>query len=138
MLSARQQESADGERAGSGKTTFMQRVNSYLHSRNQPPYILNLDPAVTHLPFTANIDIRDTVDYHEVMKQLRCCRSLATIVIKLMRIGQVQPRPERRDPDRAQPLHDKVRPGAHPRREARDDGRVCSSSNCPSSQRRRG
>ncbi|KAK4704875.1 GPN-loop GTPase, partial [Phenoliferia sp. Uapishka_3] len=55
--------------AGSGKTTFMQRVNSYLHSRNQPPYILNLDPAVTHLPFTANIDIRDTVDYQEVMKQ---------------------------------------------------------------------
>lgn len=56
-------------RAGSGKTTFMQRVNSYLHSRNQPPYILNLDPAVTHMPFTANIDIRDTVDYQEVMKQ---------------------------------------------------------------------
>lgn len=55
--------------AGSGKTTFMQRVNSYLHEKNQPPYILNLDPAVTHLPFTANIDIRDTVDYHEVMKQ---------------------------------------------------------------------
>lgn len=55
--------------AGSGKTTFLQRVNSYLHSVNKPPYILNLDPAVTHLPFTANIDIRDTVDYQEVMKQ---------------------------------------------------------------------
>ncbi|KPV78653.1 uncharacterized protein RHOBADRAFT_33384 [Rhodotorula graminis WP1] len=55
--------------AGSGKTTFMQRVNSYLHERNQPPYVLNLDPAVMHLPFDANIDIRDTVDYPEVMKQ---------------------------------------------------------------------
>ncbi|KAJ8296767.1 GPN-loop GTPase 1 [Rhodotorula toruloides] len=55
--------------AGSGKTTFMQRVNSYLHSKNQPPYVLNLDPAVMHLPFDANIDIRDTVDYAEVMKQ---------------------------------------------------------------------
>ncbi|GAA5882395.1 hypothetical protein JCM3774_004296 [Rhodotorula dairenensis] len=55
--------------AGSGKTTFMQRVNSYLHSRDQPPYVLNLDPAVIHLPFEANIDIRDTVDYAEVMKQ---------------------------------------------------------------------
>lgn len=55
--------------AGSGKTTFMQRVNSYLHEKQQPPYVLNLDPAVTHLPFTANIDIRDTVDYQEVMKQ---------------------------------------------------------------------
>ncbi|BGP53079.1 hypothetical protein JCM8202v2_000638 [Rhodotorula sphaerocarpa] len=55
--------------AGSGKTTFMQRVNSYLHEKEQPPYVLNLDPAVIHLPFDANIDIRDTVDYAEVMKQ---------------------------------------------------------------------
>ncbi|KAF8882241.1 hypothetical protein BD779DRAFT_1612472 [Infundibulicybe gibba] len=57
--------------AGAGKSTFVQRINSYLHSRNPtvPPYILNLDPAVTHLPFDANIDIRDTVDYQEVMKQ---------------------------------------------------------------------
>ncbi|KAI5451634.1 hypothetical protein NCC49_001615 [Naganishia albida] len=55
--------------AGSGKTTLMQRLNSYLHSQNKPPYILNLDPAVTHMPYEANIDIRDTVDYKEVMKQ---------------------------------------------------------------------
>ncbi|ORY24466.1 hypothetical protein BCR39DRAFT_546718 [Naematelia encephala] len=55
--------------AGSGKTTLMQRLNSYLHSKDMPPYILNLDPAVTHMPYTANIDIRDTVDYKEVMKQ---------------------------------------------------------------------
>ncbi|KAK6905402.1 XPA-binding protein 1 [Kwoniella mangroviensis CBS 10435] len=55
--------------AGSGKTTFMQRLNSHLHSRNTPPYILNLDPAVSHMPYSANIDIRDTVDYKEVMKQ---------------------------------------------------------------------
>ena len=47
----------------------MQRLNSYLHSKDTPPYILNLDPAVTHMPYTANIDIRDTVDYKEVMKQ---------------------------------------------------------------------
>lgn len=47
----------------------MQRVNSYLHEKEQPPYVLNLDPAVIHLPFDANIDIRDTVDYAEVMKQ---------------------------------------------------------------------
>jgi len=32
-------------------------------------YVLNLDPAVTHLPFGANIDIRDTVNYKSVMKQ---------------------------------------------------------------------
>lgn len=57
--------------AGAGKSTFVQRINSYLHSKNppSPPYILNLDPAVTNVPFEANIDIRDTVNYREVMKQ---------------------------------------------------------------------
>lgn len=55
--------------AGSGKTTLMQRLNSYLHAHNSPPYIVNLDPAVSHMPYAANIDIRDTVDYKEVMKQ---------------------------------------------------------------------
>lgn len=55
--------------AGSGKTTFVQRINAHLHAQDKPPYILNLDPAVTKLPFDANIDIRDTVDYAEVMKQ---------------------------------------------------------------------
>ena len=47
----------------------MQRLNSYLHTKDTPPYILNLDPAVAHMPYSANIDIRDTVDYKEVMKQ---------------------------------------------------------------------
>ena len=57
--------------AGAGKTTFVQRINAYLHSLSppSPPYILNLDPAVTRIPYEANIDIRDTVNYQEVMKQ---------------------------------------------------------------------
>lgn len=102
--------------AGSGKTTFVQRINSHLRSVSspskivrasspknlelvssaetkeevekqpveptgnappaadqaqppRPPYILNLDPAVSYMPFEANIDIRDTINYAEVMKQ---------------------------------------------------------------------
>ncbi|PPQ77834.1 hypothetical protein CVT25_015328 [Psilocybe cyanescens] len=57
--------------AGAGKSTFVQRLNSYLHSLEppSPPYILNLDPAVTYVPYEPNIDIRDTVNYQEVMKQ---------------------------------------------------------------------
>ncbi|KAL4881988.1 hypothetical protein BJY04DRAFT_187802 [Aspergillus karnatakaensis] len=55
--------------AGSGKTTFMQRINSHLHSKQQPPYVLNLDPAVHTVPFEPNIDIRDAINYKEVMKQ---------------------------------------------------------------------
>jgi GTPase SAR1 family protein len=55
--------------AGSGKTTFMQRISSYLHSAKEPPYVVNLDPAVRNVPFESNIDIRDSVNYKEVMKQ---------------------------------------------------------------------
>ncbi|KAK0637017.1 XPA-binding protein [Bombardia bombarda] len=55
--------------AGSGKTTFMQQINAHLHGKKDPPYVINLDPAVTHSPFEANIDIRDSVNYKEVMKQ---------------------------------------------------------------------
>jgi len=74
--------------AGSGKTTFVQRCVAHLHQRaneraaerekegNQAkkdpvelPYVVNLDPAVTHVPYEANIDIRDTVHYKELMSQ---------------------------------------------------------------------
>uniref|UniRef100_A0A3Q1BY84 GPN-loop GTPase n=1 Tax=Amphiprion ocellaris TaxID=80972 RepID=A0A3Q1BY84_AMPOC len=55
--------------AGSGKTTFVQRLTAHLHTQKSPPYVINLDPAVHEVPFPANIDIRDTVNYKEVMKQ---------------------------------------------------------------------
>jgi len=55
--------------AGSGKTSFIQRVNSYIHSNGENGYLLNLDPAVSQVPFGANIDIRDTVNYKQVMKE---------------------------------------------------------------------
>ncbi|KAL6194138.1 PREDICTED: GPN-loop GTPase 1 [Fragaria vesca subsp. vesca] len=55
--------------AGSGKTTFMHRLVAHTHQRNIRGYVMNLDPAVLTLPFGANIDIRDTVKYKEVMKQ---------------------------------------------------------------------
>ncbi|KAK8096760.1 GPN-loop GTPase 1 [Apiospora kogelbergensis] len=55
--------------AGSGKTTFMQRINAHLHGQKEPPYVINLDPAVLSVPFEANIDIRDSVNYKEVQSQ---------------------------------------------------------------------
>ncbi|KAL9027527.1 MAG: hypothetical protein Q9196_003959 [Gyalolechia fulgens] len=55
--------------AGSGKTTFMQRINSHLHTKKSPPYVINLDPAVHNVPFDSNIDIRDSLNYKEVMKE---------------------------------------------------------------------
>lgn len=47
--------------AGSGKTTLMQRLHSHLCQTSSPCYIINLDPAVTQLPYEPHIDIRDTV-----------------------------------------------------------------------------
>ena len=53
--------------AGSGKTTLLQRLSSHLHTTQTPGYIINLDPAVTQVPYGANIDIRDTV--HMLLQQ---------------------------------------------------------------------
>ena len=55
--------------AGAGKTSLVQRLNAHLHARKSPPYVVNLDPAVFQLPYEPHIDIRDTVNYKEVMKQ---------------------------------------------------------------------
>nr|CAD1833203.1 unnamed protein product [Ananas comosus var. bracteatus] len=55
--------------AGTGKTTFLHRLVCYTQASGIRGYVLNLDPAVMTLPFGANIDIRDTVRYKEVMKE---------------------------------------------------------------------
>lgn len=57
--------------AGTGKTTLMQRINLHCVEHKFRAYFINLDPAVASVPFAANIDIRDTVNYKEVMKQYK-------------------------------------------------------------------
>jgi GTPase SAR1 family protein len=47
----------------------MQRINAHLHAKKEPPYVINLDPAVAHSPFASNIDIRDSVNYKKVMEE---------------------------------------------------------------------
>ncbi|RVE46613.1 hypothetical protein evm_008746 [Chilo suppressalis] len=54
--------------AGAGKTSFTRRLSSKVIDGARP-YLINLDPACREVPYPANIDIRDTVDYKEVMKQ---------------------------------------------------------------------
>ncbi|XP_067635438.1 GPN-loop GTPase 1 [Eurosta solidaginis] len=56
--------------AGSGKTTFVQKL-AQLTFNHFKPYVINLDPACRETPYHANIDIRDTVNYKEVMKQYK-------------------------------------------------------------------
>lgn len=78
--------------AGSGKTTLMTQLQRSLarSDPNEPPpttttdpqqqqqqssssppayYCINLDPATIAMPYDVSIDIRDTVNYKEVMKQ---------------------------------------------------------------------
>eukprot|EP00941_MAST-03F_sp_MAST-3F-sp1_P002153 g2153.t1 len=57
--------------AGAGKTTLMQRLNAYARQKGKPAYIVNLDPAVLHVPYDCQIDIRDTVDYKQLMQQYK-------------------------------------------------------------------
>lgn len=47
--------------AGSGKTTFVQRLASHISATGKTGYLLNLDPAVAKVPYNSNVDIRDTV-----------------------------------------------------------------------------
>ncbi|XP_014210916.1 GPN-loop GTPase 1 [Copidosoma floridanum] len=54
--------------AGSGKTTFVTQLVTKMYDGDKP-YVINLDPACNEVPYPANIDIRDTVNYKEVMKQ---------------------------------------------------------------------
>jgi len=77
--------------AGSGKTSLVSRLQASLDEERiarvaQPPsskegendvdqpvsvssYCVNLDPATLHLPYEVSIDIRDTINYKEVMNQ---------------------------------------------------------------------
>lgn len=57
--------------AGTGKTTLVQRINAHLSQHKRKRFVINLDPAVIALPYNAHIDIRDTVDYAQVMKQYK-------------------------------------------------------------------
>jgi hypothetical protein len=64
----------------------MQRLNVHLHTQRNPPYVLNLDPAVLNLPYEANIDIRDSINYKEVMKQYISTFSGVTVDMVLVQM----------------------------------------------------
>jgi GTPase SAR1 family protein len=55
--------------AGSGKTTFVQKLAEKMYNDETPGYLINLDPACSDMPYPANVDIRDTVNYKRVMKE---------------------------------------------------------------------
>jgi GPN-loop GTPase len=64
----------------------MQRLNVHLHTQRNAPYVLNLDPAVINIPYEANIDIRDSINYKEVMKQYShnmYCLTVDTVSVQM-------------------------------------------------------
>ncbi|KAL0232299.1 hypothetical protein PCE1_002641 [Barthelona sp. PCE] len=57
--------------AGSGKSTFSQRMQKYTFDNQINSYYINLDPAVVDLGFEPNLDIRDTLDYKKIMTEYK-------------------------------------------------------------------
>lgn len=57
--------------AGSGKSTLINALNSYTYNNKVPAYYVNLDPATAELDFSANVDIRDSVNYNQVMETFK-------------------------------------------------------------------
>ena len=53
--------------AGSGKTTFVKKFEEVLTEMDKEIYVINMDPAVQDTLYEANMDIRDTIKYKEVM-----------------------------------------------------------------------
>lgn len=88
----------------------MRRINAHLHEKQTPPYVINLDPAVISVPFESNIDIRDSVNYEEVMKQynlgpnggiLTSLNLFATKVDQIVGLLEKRAKPDPEKPDRA-------------------------------------
>jgi len=55
--------------AGAGKSLLVSKINDYYTSNGAFAAILNLDPGVENLPYSADIDVRDYVDIISIMKQ---------------------------------------------------------------------
>jgi len=53
--------------AGSGKTTFVKKLEEEIAKIDRESYIINMDPAVHDTLYEPNLDIRDTINYKDVM-----------------------------------------------------------------------
>ena len=104
--------------AGSGKTTLLQRLSSHLHTTQTPGYIINLDPAVTQVPYGANIDIRDTVRLAEAVGTVNLAAVQQSSKLRLACSGELQECDETVrsgskwwHPDITQPVCNQIRSG---------------------------
>lgn len=55
--------------AGSGKTLLTATLNEWLKVGKQKSATVNLDPGVLNLPYSPDIDIRETININDIMEQ---------------------------------------------------------------------
>ncbi|MHA2202417.1 MAG: ATP/GTP-binding protein [Candidatus Hodarchaeales archaeon] len=55
--------------AGSGKTILTSSLRTYLITKGASLTTVNLDPAVKHIPYQADVDIRDYIDYDQLVDE---------------------------------------------------------------------
>ena len=55
--------------AGSGKTILTSALQTYLTSKGASLTTVNLDPAVKHIPYQVDVDIRDYIDYDQLIDE---------------------------------------------------------------------
>jgi GTPase SAR1 family protein len=81
--------------AGSGKTTFVKKLEEYLVENDKETYIINMDPAVHDTLYEPNMDIRDTIKYKDVMTThglgpngaiMTCLNLFATSINKIIEV----------------------------------------------------
>ncbi len=57
--------------AGSGKTMLTSSLQQYLTTKGASLTIVNLDPAVQYIPYKADIDIRDYIDFDRLVDEYK-------------------------------------------------------------------
>ena len=55
--------------AGSGKTILTSSLQTYLTTKGASLTTVNLDPAVKHIPYQADVDIRDYIDFDQLIDE---------------------------------------------------------------------
>ena len=57
--------------AGSGKTVLTDSLQRYLLTKGASLTVVNLDPAVRHVPYQTDIDIRDYIDFDRLVDEYK-------------------------------------------------------------------
>ncbi|NDF27258.1 MAG: GTPase [Nitrosopumilaceae archaeon] len=88
--------------AGSGKSLLTSKIHEYYTRNGAFTAILNLDPGVISLPYTPDIDIRDSVDIVSIMKQYDLGPNGALMMANDLiasKLGELQEEADKINPD---------------------------------------